>query len=248
MGEQRHPALDHGHGSGDHDGPPPQRRGPMTLLRVGSFQRNGMILSLVRDAESQRLTVDDKGIRAVQADLPALKPGQQAAERFFVAATAFPIDEFAGVAIVGFPDPDFVALAGKEMPHLVHLDHDGNARLRLGTVLVDVAADPAQDRLRGRPEQTGNSPERQSMTIEADRGTFGGLRRARAVRLGELVSARSAPPSLLAQDMTGFHNTMTTASRTKGAFLHNLFHRQRDHPNLYGIDRYPVTPSIMAAH
>src|SRR3954465_12773410 len=44
--------------------------------------------------------------------------------------------------------------------------------------------------------------------------------------------------------MTGFHNTMTTASRTKGTFLHNLFHRQRDHPNLYGIDRYPVTPSI----
>src|SRR4051812_24496070 len=244
MGEQRHPALDHGHGSGDHDGPPPQRRGPMTLLRVGSFQRNSMVLSLVMTAESQRLIVDDKGIRAVQADLPALKPGQQAAERFFVAATAFPIDEFAGVAIVSLPDPDFVALAGEEMPHLVHLDHDGNARLRLGTVLVNVAADPPQDRLRSRPEQTGNGPERQSMTIKTDCGTLGSIRCAKAVRLGELVAARSTPPSLLAQDMTGFHNTMTTASRTKGTFLHNLFHRQRDHPNLYGIDRYPVTPSV----
>src|SRR3954465_7947946 len=46
--------------------------------------------------------------------------------------------------------------------------------------------------------------------------------------------------------MTGFHNTMTTASRTKWTFLHNLFHRQRDHPNLYGIDRYPVTPSTIS--
>src|SRR3954467_12290991 len=81
------------------------------------------------------------------------------------------------------------------------------------------------------------------MTIETDCCTFGGIRCARAIRLGELVSACSAPPSLLAQDMTGFHNAMTTASRTKGTFLHNLFHRQRDHPNLYGIDRYPVTPS-----
>src|SRR4051794_18273316 len=129
------------------------------------------------------------------------------------------------------------------MPHLVHLDHDGNARLRLGTVLVNVAADPPQDRLRSRPEQTGSGPERQSMTIKTDCGTLGSIRCAKAVRLGELVSARSTPPSLLAQDMTGLHNAMTTASRTKGTFLHNLFHRQRDHPNLYGIDRYPVTPS-----
>src|SRR3954470_16350280 len=83
------------------------------------------------------------------------------------------------------------------------------------------------------------------MTIKTDCSTLGSIRCAKAVRLGELGSARSAPPSLLAQDMTGFHNAMTTASWTKGTLLHNLFHRQRDHPNLYGIDRYPVTPSCL---
>src|SRR4051812_8331327 len=237
MGEQSHPALDHGHGSGDDDGAPPQYRGPVTLLRVGPFQRNGVVLSLVMDAGRQCHLVDGKGVGAVQTHLPALKPGQHATERFCITTTTLPVDELSGVAIVGFPDPDFVALAGEEMPHLVHLDHHGLARFRLGTVLVNITADPPQDRLRGRPEQTGNGPERQSMTIETDRGTFGDIRRAGAVRLGELVSARSTPPSLLAKNMTGFHNTMATASRTKGTFLHNLFRTHRDQRNLYGIDR-----------
>src|SRR3954466_7148074 len=49
----------------------------------------------------------------------------------------------------------------EEMPHLVHLDHHGLARFRLGTVLVNITADPPQDRLRGRPEQTGNGADGQ---------------------------------------------------------------------------------------
>jgi hypothetical protein len=61
--------------------------------------------------------------------------------------------------MVGLPDPDFVALAMEEVPHFVHCDHNGFARLRLGTVWVNIAADPPQNRLCGRPEQTSNGPE-----------------------------------------------------------------------------------------
>ena len=145
VSEQSHTPLDHGHGSGNHERAPPQRRSPVTLLRVGPFQRHSLILALVMNAGSQRLVVDDESICALQADLPALKPGQQAAKCFRVAATAFPIDELAGVAIVGLPNPDFVALAAQEMPHLVQLNHHGLARLRLGTILVNVTADPTQN-------------------------------------------------------------------------------------------------------
>ena len=44
-------------------------------------------------------------------------------------------------------------------------------------VLVNIAAAPPQNRLCDRPELTSNGPERQSMTIETYRGTFGGIRR-----------------------------------------------------------------------
>ncbi len=149
----------HGQGSGDHDRAPAQRRGPVPLLRVGAFERHGLILTLVMEADRQRLVVDDEAIRTVQADLPVSKPVQQAAKGFVVAATALPIDRLTGIAIVSLPNPDFVALALKEMPHLVQFDHDGLARLRLGTIVVKVAADPAQDGLRGRPKKSGNGPE-----------------------------------------------------------------------------------------
>ncbi len=179
------------------------------------------------------------------------KPVQQAAKGFVVAATALPIDRLTGIAIVSLPNPDFVALALKEMPHLVQFDHDGLARLRLGTIVVKVAADPAQDGLRGRPKKSGNSPERQSMTIETDRDTLDVIRRAGGGRPGKLIAARSTPPPLLAQNMTGFHNAMATASRTRRMLLHHSSQTKRNNPilygiGLYGIGRYPVTPSLVS--
>ncbi len=55
----------HGQGSGDHDRAPAQQRGLVTLLRVCAFERHGLILTLVMEADRQRLVVDDEAIRTV---------------------------------------------------------------------------------------------------------------------------------------------------------------------------------------
>ena len=220
MGEQGHAPFNHCHGSGDDDRAPPQRRGPVTLLRIGSFQRHSLVFSLVMSPESQHLVIDNESIRTVQANFPALKPGQQTAKCLCIAPSAFPIDEFAGLPIIGFPDPNFVALAAQEMPHLIQFDHHSFARLRLATRLVNIVTDPTQNGLCGRPEETGNGSQQQSMTIQTNRGTLDGLRCVGTVRLGELIAAASTPPPLLAQDMTGFHNATATASRTRRMLLH----------------------------
>jgi hypothetical protein len=58
--------------------------------------------------------IDHVIVRAVKPGMPAFKASEQPSKRRFVAVAAFPIDQPVIGSIIGFPDPDFVALAGEE--------------------------------------------------------------------------------------------------------------------------------------
>ena len=69
MGEQSDTPLDHGHGFGNHDGASAQGGGPVTLLSVGPFQGDALVLALIMDARSQRLVVNDMALVGFRGDV-----------------------------------------------------------------------------------------------------------------------------------------------------------------------------------
>jgi hypothetical protein len=83
---------------------------------------------------------------------------------------------------------------------VIKFDHHRVARRRLGAVTIDIAAHPAQHRLRCRAEQVGDGVERQTIAVQADGRASGGFGRAVSFRASELVLAPFAAPSLPACD------------------------------------------------
>ena len=86
------------------------------------------------------------------------------------------------------------------MPHLIEFDHHRLAGRRLNAATIDIAADPAQHRLRRGAEQIGHGVERQAVAIQTDGGASSRFGRAVSFRPCELVAASPAAPPLLARD------------------------------------------------
>src|SRR5918994_3061660 len=118
----------------------------MALLAVVAFQGDRLALALIMAADRQHQWVDDITVGAEQAHLPAGEALEQPPEGPFVAA--LPVNQAPGCAVVGRPDPHLVCLALQEVPHLIEFDHHRLARRRLAAVMIDIAAHPAQHRLR----------------------------------------------------------------------------------------------------
>jgi hypothetical protein len=83
-----------------------------------------------------------------------------------------------------------------------------------GAAAVDIAAYPAQHRLRRGAEQVGDGVEGQTVAVQADRGAFGRFRRAVPFKASELVSAPLAAPPLLTCDDAEPDDAATAAPRT----------------------------------
>src|SRR4051794_12871209 len=212
VSEQGNPALDHREGLGDDNGAPPQSRCPMPLLAVVAFQGDRLALALIMAADGQHQRIDDIAVGAEQTHLPAGEALEQPPEGPLVTVAAFPVNQPSGRAVVSLPDPDLVVLALQEVPHLIEFDHPRLARRRLGAAAIDIAAYPAQRRLRRGAEQVGHGVERQAIAVQADRGAwFGG---AVTFKASELIAAAFAAPPLFASDDAVPDQAATAALRT----------------------------------
>src|SRR3954453_9385633 len=200
VSEQGNPALDHREGLGDDNGAPPQSRCPMPLLAVVAFQGDRLALALKKAADGQNQRIDAIAVGAEQTHLPAGEALEQPPEGPLVTVAAFPVDEPSGRAVVSLPDPDLVVLALQEVPHLIEFDHHRLARRRPGAAAIDIAAHPAQHRLRRGAEQVGHGVERQAIAVQADSGAFGRFRSAVTFKARELIAAAFPAPPLLASD------------------------------------------------
>lgn len=77
-----------------------------------------------------------------------------------------------------------------------------------------IGGDPADHRVGAGRQQLGDTPERQPMPVESNRGPlrrFVGL--SGRIGSGELIAAAPAQPSLPAVMVTGFDNTDTVTPR-----------------------------------
>jgi hypothetical protein len=93
-------------------------------------------------------------------------------------------------------------LSRNKVPHLIELDHHRVA-WRLGAAAIDIAAHPAQHRLRRGAEQVSHGVERQAIAIQADGGAPGRFGRVVSFKARELVAAPLAAPSLPACNEAG---------------------------------------------
>ena len=66
--------------------------------------------------------------------------------------------------------------------------------------MIDIAADPAQHRLRRGAKQVGHGVEGQAVAVQGDGGAPGRFRRTVPFRASELVAASPTAPPLLAGD------------------------------------------------
>src|SRR3712207_8982217 len=82
---------------------------------MGPLGFDGHLLSLVMKAGRKHALVDDISVGTQEADAPAFQTFEQLDKGGLVATAAFPIDQAAGIAINGGPDPEFVGLAAKVM-------------------------------------------------------------------------------------------------------------------------------------
>jgi len=212
MSDQSDPTFDHGEGLGDDDGAPSQGRGPMPLLGVVAFQGDRLALALGMAANCQHQRIDDIGVGAEQAHLPAGEAFEQTPKGSFVTVAALPVNQPARRAVVGLPD--LVRLALQIVPHLIAFDYHRLAERRLGAAAIDRAAHPAQYRLRRGAEQVGDGVERQTLAVQADRGASGRFGRAVDFRASKLVAAPFAAPPLLAYDEPETDDAATTAPGT----------------------------------
>src|SRR3954454_8146474 len=80
--------------------------------------------------------------------------------------------------------------------------------------LIDIAAHPAQHRLRRRAEQLSHGVERQTVAVQADSRSLGRFRCTVPVKASELVAAPFAAPPLLARDDAVPDQTATAAPGT----------------------------------
>jgi hypothetical protein len=78
--------------------------------------------------------------------------------------------------------------------------------------MIDIAAHPAQHRLRRSAEQMGHGVEGQTVAVQADSGAW--FRRAVPVKASELVAAPLAASPLLARDEAVPDQAPTAAPRT----------------------------------
>src|SRR5918994_2940591 len=184
----------------------------MALLAVVAFQGDRLALALIMAADRQHQWVDDITVGAEQAHLPAGEALEQPPEGPFVAA--LPVNQAPGCPVVGLPDPHLVVLALQEVPHLIESAHHRLARRRLAAVMIDIAAHPAQHRLRRGAKQMGHGVEGQTVAVQADGRAFGWFRRAVPVKASELVAAPFAAPPLLARDDAKPDQAATAAPRT----------------------------------
>jgi hypothetical protein len=100
MGEQGDAPLDHGEGSGNDDGAPPQGCSPMTLLSVVALQGDGLALTLIGAADHQHQRINAIAIGAEQTHFPVREALEQTPEGPFIAVTAFSVNQPSGRAVV----------------------------------------------------------------------------------------------------------------------------------------------------
>ena len=81
-------------------------------------------------------------------------------------------------------------------------------------MMIDIAAHPAQHRLRRGAEQVGHGVERQAIAVQADSGAFGRFGGAVSFKAGELIAAAFAAPPLFASDDAVPDQAATAALRT----------------------------------
>src|SRR5215218_8642923 len=110
VGEQGHGRLDHRDRAGDDAGAPPEAGEPVPLARVVALAALGLVLADVVPARGQGRVVGRPVVGAEQAHAPGLEPAQQAFEGDPVAIPAFPVDQPAGRALEGLPDPELARL------------------------------------------------------------------------------------------------------------------------------------------
>src|SRR4051812_43956458 len=96
-------------------------------------------------------------------------------------------------------------------------DDDGALGGRFETACLDIVGHPADHRVSAGRQQSGDTPERQPVPVESDRGPlrlFVGL--SGRIHSCELIPAAPAQPSLLVVMVTGFDNTDTVTPRAGG--------------------------------
>jgi hypothetical protein len=98
--------------------------------------------------------------------------------------------------------------------HVIEFDHHRLAGRRLGAVMIDIVAYPAEHRRRRRAEPVSDGVERQTVTVQADGSASGRFGRAVPFRAGELIVAPFAAPALLTGDEAEPDEAVTAAPGT----------------------------------
>src|SRR4051794_3851803 len=106
VGEQRHGRLDHLDRAGDDAGAATEAGEPVPLTGIVALDELRLVLADVVPAFRQGGVVGRPIVCAEQAHAPGLQPAQQALQRGLVAPPAFPVDQPAGTALEGLPDPE----------------------------------------------------------------------------------------------------------------------------------------------
>src|SRR3954451_17051230 len=106
VGEQRHGRLDHLDRAGDDAGAATEAGEPVPLTGIVALDELRLVLADVVPAFRQGGVVGRPIVGAEQAHAPGFQPAQQALQRSLVATAALPVDQPAGAAIEGLPDPE----------------------------------------------------------------------------------------------------------------------------------------------
>src|SRR3954449_5886126 len=106
MSEQRHGGLDHLDRAGDHAGAAAEAGEPVPLPGIVALDPPRLVLADVVPACRQGGVVGRPVVGAEQAHAPGLQPAEQALQRDLVAVAALPVDQPAGAALEGLPDPE----------------------------------------------------------------------------------------------------------------------------------------------
>jgi hypothetical protein len=151
---------------------------------------------VVADCQHQR--VDDITVGAEQTHLPVRKAFEQPPEGPFVTVTALPVNQPPGLR-PSRSRPCCPCAAGSATSHRTR-SPPRRWVAACAAVPIDIAADPAQHRLRRGAEQVGDGAERQTIAVQADGRASGRFGRAVPLRASKLVAAPFATPPLLACD------------------------------------------------
>src|SRR3954462_6232477 len=106
VGEQRHGRRDHLDRAGDDAGAATEAGEPVPLTGIVALDALRLVLADVVPACRQGGVVGRPVVGAEQAHAPGLQPAEQALQRDLVAAAALPVDQPAGAALEGLPDPE----------------------------------------------------------------------------------------------------------------------------------------------